>query len=147
MPTSPSMTVRNLLVEVLRDEFSTAELSDVRHGKLHPSIQGPIAAVYPVEEGEGRRVIDQDTLVAVQVYLKWSERVDPRATTDPTTIEAYAERFREAVYTATHPYAGSAGVWDLRVLRVVYEDDPTGQRTRFTAFVQAMGQNFAETTA
>lgn len=144
---SPSTTVRAALKAILRAEFSEVELIDVRDDKLHPAIQGPVAGIYPMSESEGRRVLDQDTLVAVQVYLRWKPEIRPEQQVDPTTIESYAQRFREALYTATHPMAGSAGVWDFRILRVEYEDDPTGNRSRFTAYVQAIGQNFAETSA
>lgn len=90
-------------------------------------------------------MLDQDSAIRVQVFLQWRRQVSPDYVANPAAIEAIAERFREAFYGATHPYAGSKGVWDLRIIRVDYLPDPTGQITRLEATVVSIGQNFAET--
>lgn len=146
MPTSPATSVRSQVKAILQATFPAAT---VRDGKLHPAngVGSFVIGIYPVSEQEGFRVLDQDTTLIVQVYFPWKKEVDPSYVADPTQLETAAEQLREAVYTATRNYAGTAGVWDFRVTRIDYTDDPTGQRTRFEATIQAIGQNFAETTA
>lgn len=146
---SPSTQVRHALETILSGEFGEDEL-EVRHGKLHDSINGPlaVAGTYPLSEAEGRNVLDQETLIMVQVFLPWPKEIDPQRVREPELIEQWAERFREAVFDATHPVVGaSAAVWYFRVLRVDYKTDPIGDISRFEATVLAFGQNFSETNA
>lgn len=145
---SPATKLRTQVRAILVSEFTSAELT-IFDDKLHESLgqDGPVAGIYPVFENEGVRVLDQDTEVAVQVFLRWSKQVQPTQTVDPLAAETYAERVRDATYRYTTPYAGSSEVWDLRLTGIAYEDDPTGNVSRFTATFRAIGQNFAETTA
>lgn len=146
--TAPITETRAFVQAALEAEFTPDELR-VKPGRLHASHPGGFAGIYPMSESEGRNVLDQDSMVAVQVFLPWEagRNIDARRVVDPTQIESYAERLRERIYTMTHPRLGTAGLWDARVTRVEYEADPTGQVTRFTAYVIGIGQNFAETTA
>lgn len=146
MATSPATTLRQFLIDTIRAEFSNTELVEVRSDRMHPAMQGPRAAVYPLTEAQGSNAYIQDTEVAVQVYLKWDPQVDPAQSVDPTDAETYAQRIREAVYSATHPLAPNDSMWDVAVLRVQYEADPTGNVSRFTMYVYGSASNFAETT-
>lgn len=145
--TAPITELRQAIIALLEAEFPS-ELAGVKPGRLHPAHPGGWAGVYPIQEAASAAVsITQDTMLAIQVFLPWAKQVDPTRVADPTTLESYAERIRERVFTANHPRVGSAGVWYFRVTRVDYEADPTGQITRFTAYVTAPGQNYAETSA
>lgn len=124
----------------------------IAQGKLHPSYPGdragvPTFGVYPQAETEGRLVLDQDTTIIVQLFLPWTKRIDPAQVLDPTALEGYAERLREAHYTAQLSQVGTGSFWEWRVTRIDYLLDPTGQVTRFEATIRAKGQNYAETHA
>lgn len=146
--TAPVTQLRTRLKAIIEDEFGNT--LPVKMGRLHEAHPGPAAGIYPLTEVEGRQVLVQDTAAAVQVFLPWAPprgQVRPDFVADPAVLEEYAERLREAVYGGTHPINATRGVWDLRLTRVDYQPDPTGQITRFTATVVAIGENFAETDA
>lgn len=142
---APVTALRQAVRAMLEAEF--AGEFHFKDGKLHSAHPGGYIGIYPVQEAEGRRVLDQDSAVRVQVFLPWTAQVRPDFVADPAAIETVAQRMRERFYSATHPYAGSAGVWDLRLVRVDYEEDPIGQVTRLGATIVSIGQNFAETSA
>lgn len=144
MATAPATEQRQAVQAILTTAFPAAEILP---GKLHPSkAQDHMTiGVYPGSEAESQRVLDQTTVVYVQLFLPWQKKVDPEYVVDPTPLEAAAQAFREAFLAGTHPRAGTTGVWDFRLVAIDYGDDPTGQRTRFLATVQGMGLNYAET--
>lgn len=146
MAASPATTLRNFLITTIRGAFTNAELIEVRSDRMHPAMLGPRAAVYPLVEQQGANAYVQNTQVAVQVFLKWNPEVNPAQLVDPTDAESFAERIREAIYTATHPLAPNASMWDVAVTRTEYEADPTGNVSRFTMYVSGISSNFAETT-
>jgi len=145
---SPVRQLRQNVMAAAAAEFPGNEVSVVA-GKLHHAANEnsgiPVLAVYPDVEAEDAIVITQDTAVFVQFFLSWS-RTERDQTVDPTTLEDYAHRLRLRLQTyAVAP--GTTENWTLRLQEVRYDDDPSGNRTRFTARVISMGQNLAETTA
>jgi hypothetical protein len=147
--TSP---INKLIEEVkaaLGAEFDPSELTVV-DGRLHEAYRPagvPVAALYPVEEAEAAVSLLQDSAVAVQVFLPWELQREPQRIVDPAPVGDLIHRIRTRLYSTTHPYMGSAELWDLRLARVDYQADPVGNITRATAIVAAYGQNLAETTA
>lgn len=154
--TALATQARNAVIATINTAFA-AEIAAgwvVLPGRLHTAYpglqQGPPGAfgVFPRSESEGRRVLDQDTIVMVQLFLDWPRgRLDPKVVIDPTVLEGYAERLREAHYTAGATFVGTGSFWDWRVARIDFLEDPTGQVTRFEATIKAIGQNYAETHA
>jgi hypothetical protein len=138
---SASTAVRNAVIAALNTEFA-AEGITFKHDKMHPAmgLSGPVGAVYPDGETERPgRVIEQVTVVYVQVFRQWTKEVDPAQEVDPTTTEAWANRVKTRLKGAQN--LGTGDVWYFRVTTVAYMDDPTGNRTRFLARVQAHGGN------
>lgn len=134
-------------MQILSDEFA-AEAFQVKAGRLHPAVgdNGPVAGVYPDGEG-GAGQIAARTRVVVQVYGRWTKRVDVKAVVDPSQIEDWAWRFRRALQGKR--VTDGQHVWWFDLVDVRYPDDPVGQKTRFEATVEAVGPNGAivETTA
>lgn len=137
---SPTTDLRETVENVLKAEFA-AEGFPVKSGRLHPSVgaNGPVAGVSPDAETGGNGSAAAATRVTVQVYDRWAKRVDPNAVVDPSRIEDWAWRFR----TALSDKRASDGqrVWWFVLLDVTYPNDPTGQKTRFEAVVEARMPN------
>lgn len=144
----PETEARNALIAALTAEFA-ADQFPVRDDKLHGSIgkDGTVIAVYAdrMISSPANRYVGEVECV-VQFYGKYDLKVDPTQTVSPSTIEARADRFRTALRQGTDPNTGS--VWYFTLERIEYPDDPTGNKTRFEAYVRARGNNTAlvETT-
>lgn len=149
MPTTaPETQARQALITLLTSAFA-AEGFSVSSDYLHASIgaDGTKIGVSPLRSNPGNR--DNNVLemqIFVQFYGKYKLMVDPKQKVDPSAIEGYAERFREALRTAD-PKTGS--VWYYQLTSVNYPLDPTDNKTRFEATVVARGNNTAllETSA
>lgn len=146
--TAPETSARNALVLLLNAEFAGDQfpvLSDKLHGSR--GMDGTVVGVYPERTGANpsNRLVAEMYLV-VQFYGKYDLKVDPKQTVNPSTIETQAERFRRALRPGTDP--GSGEVWYFTLDRIEYPDDPTGNKTRFEAYLTARGNNTAliETT-
>lgn len=146
--TAPETSARDALILLLSTEFGPDQFP-VKSDKLHGSLgsDGTVIGVYPerMVSNPSQRLEAQYPLV-VQFYGKYTLKVDPKQTVDPRWIEERAERFRRALRTITDPRTGE--VWYFNLERVEYPDDPTGNKSRFEAYLTARGNNTAliETT-
>lgn len=143
MTVSPFQIAAEGIIAAFNDEFS-AEGFVMIPDKLH--------------ESRGRRRVDvgvsplrdtlmpnnsvvQNTIIFVQFYDIWDEKISPDTQVNPYTITGYAERFRECVQRSQVQYEGSSQVWYFDVQSIEYPDDPTSNKTRFEATVCAYGNN------
>lgn len=145
--TAPETAARERLIGVIEAEFSGLE---VRSDKLNESLaqDKALGAVYPGTATESpRNGFVLDTVVYVQLFRKWSNRLDAKQTVDPAEIEEWAERLRRACQDDLST-PGNVHVWYFRVQRVDYPPDPSGNISRLLAAVLVESQNPAlvETT-
>lgn len=140
---APETVAREALLEALRIEFA-AEQFIIKDDKLHPSLgdSRTVVGVYPERSVSNAqdKFVTQFELV-VQFYAKYDLEVDREQSVSPSTIESYAERFRRSIRTGVDPKTGAVWYFDLQ--RINYPDDPTGNKTRFEAFMTARGNNSA----
>lgn len=139
--TSPMTTARAKLVDILSTEFA-ADNFQVLGDRLHKSlgIDGKTRiGVSPLDENpvSNNRLITPYR-VFVQFYGAWKDVIDPTQIVDPTPLEDYAERFKQALI-GNDPDTNST--WFFRLDRLTYPEDPTGNMTRFEADVSCFGEN------
>lgn len=141
---SAATTVRERVIEIVEDEFSEEEIT-VANDKLTRAAgqNGSIeAAVYPEAEYERPgRVIELVVPVVLQLYLPYDANPDETIVVDPATIEGYAERLRTAFQTQSS--GNTADMWFLRLTRIDYPDDPTGNKSRLEAQIEGHASNYA----
>ena len=135
---------RERVKAVIEAEFA-AEQFTVADDKL-PRAAGkdgaPALACYPDDTTEeARNVTVAVCRVILQLYLAFEPEPDEHIVRDPGEIEAYAGRIRRAFKTQSQ--GSGSELWGLRVTRISYPDDPTGNRTRLEAEIRAMGPNDA----
>ena len=138
---SPATAARTTLITLLTTEFG-ADNFVVRADKLDKSLgfDGAVSCVCPLRERPNSRArLELQTTIQVQLFGHWDPQTDPNEIVDPTTVEAWADRFRTMIggYTQT----GTSRVWWFQLDEIVYENDPTGNCTRFCATVIARGDN------
>lgn len=141
---SAATSVRERVIEIVEDEFSDEGII-VANDKL-PRAAGKdgvtVAAVYPESEYEKpNRVIELVVPVVLQMYLAYSAEPDETIVVDPTIIEGYADRLRSAFQTQSSNNTGD--MWFLRLTRIDYPDDPTGNKSRLEAQIEGHGNNLA----
>lgn len=140
MPTAPETLARQALINVLATKFAPVE---VRSDRLHASLgdEFPVIGVYPERTApEPRNSYQNEFQLAVQYFNQYEKKVDRQQTVDPAVIEDLAEKFR-ATLKAADPKTGAVGYFELS--RIEYPPDPTGNMTRFVAYVTAYGNNSA----
>jgi len=140
---APETTARKALITALETEFA-ADQFPVKDDKLHPSLgdSRTMLGVYPERStANARDKFVNEYEIVVQFFGKYTLEVDREQTVSPTVIETQAERFRQSIRSGADPRTGA--VWYFDLLRIVYPDDPTGNKTRFEATVVARGNNSA----
>lgn len=143
--TAPETAARARLMSLVATEFA-AESVDVRSDKLNESMgtTGPVAGVYPGAAVENpRHGLVLDTVVFVQLFRQWDNRLDPLQQVDPAAIEEWAERLRRAVRDDLDAAGFDAHLWYFRVQKIEYNPDPSGNISRLLATVTADSQNAA----
>lgn len=146
--TPPETLARAGLMDVLTAEFA-ADGFPILDDKLHGSVgrDGTKFGIYCDRflSSPGNRLVGEIECI-VQCYGKYDLRVDPNQAVSPGIVEARAERFRDALRGYAEP--GTGRLWYYRLERLEYPDDPTGNKTRFEAYVRAFSNNTAlvETT-
>lgn len=100
------------------------------------------AACYPEAARERFGAVEMlDIPVVLQLYLAYTAEPDENIVVDPTIIEGYAGRLRTAFRTQSS--ANDPDFWSLRLQRIEYPPDPTGNISRFEAYILGAGQNEA----
>lgn len=139
----PYHVAATALKTIIDTEFASRGISAL-HDKLHESLGHRRAEVgiSPTREApQPNNEVVGHIFILVQWYDLWDQEINPEQQVNPFPITEMADRFRRAVerHDATTP--GSSEVWYFRVTEVTYPDDPTGNKTRFEATVQAFGNN------
>ena len=75
----------------------------------------------------------------VQLYLPFNPDPDEHYVVDPTSIVTYADRFRRAI--GANDNGNVTDFWYLRMPRILYPVDPTGNKSRFEATVEGRCDN------
>jgi hypothetical protein len=130
---------------IIDAEFAPEQIV-ANHDKLHESLglEGIEVGISPTDQiPMGGNALVLDTGIFVQFYGLWEKMVDPTQQVDPRLVTGWADRFRRAVEGTQANAAGSSEVWYYEVIRVEYPDDPTGNKSRFHAWVRARGDNTA----
>lgn len=140
---APETTARNALISLLATVFA-AEQFPIKDDRLHESLgwDGTVIGVSPerTSSDQGNRYVSNIEIL-VQFYGKYNKEVDPRQTVSPSVVEGFAERFRNSLRGNADPNTGE--VWYFTLERIEYPRDPTGNKTRFEAYLTAKGNNSA----
>lgn len=101
-----------------------------------------VAGVSPEDSREDPRIVGSLVVnVLLQLHLGFNDSPDEDYAVDPTIIEGYASRLRTAFKTQS---SGSAGdFWYLRLKEIRYPEDPTGNKSRFDAYIEGRANNEA----
>ena len=138
---SPATAARATLIDLLTTEFGSDNFA-VKSDRLDRSlgIDGAVIGVSPVREvPNSANRLELLTTLQVQLFGGWSPQTDPNEVVDPTTVEAWAARFRSMI--GSYQQTGTSTVWWFQLDAIEYSTDPTGNCTRFTATVTARGDN------
>lgn len=141
---SAATSVRQRVIDIVEAEFAAEGLT-VANDKL-PRAAGKegvaVAAVYPEAEYERPGlVIELVVPVVLQIYLAYDAEPDETIVVDPTVIEDYGDRLRDAFRTQSSGNTGD--MWFLRLTRIDYPDDPTGNKSRLEAQIEGHASNYA----
>lgn len=141
---SAATAVRQRVIDIVEDEFS-AEGLIVTNDKLTRAAGkegATVAAVYPEAEYERPgQVIELVVPVVLQIYMAYTAEPDETIQVDPGVIEDYGDRLREAFRTQSS--GNTSEMWFLRLTRIDYPDDPTGNKSRLEARIEGHGNNQA----
>lgn len=140
---APETQARKALIKRIEKIFE-AEAFPVRDDKLNQSLgfDGTIAAVSPIRMipwSKDYQVNQYEILY--QQYNDYNLEADPKQVVSPVKIEEYADRFRKGMEVkGSEKVAPTANVWFFTIVRLNYVDDPTGNKTRFEAYLTAWGE-------
>ena len=139
---APETLVRNRVISIVNAEFGVEDFA-VEHDKLGRSAgkDGAAAlACYPERTAENaRNVAYLECDVVLQIYLPYDPTPDEHIAVNPATIEGYANRVREAFRTQSS--GTGADFWFLRLRRIEFPDDPTGNKSRLEAYITGFAEN------
>lgn len=141
--TDPYGQLALILKTVLDTEFADLEI-DAQHDNLHESlgIGKRAVGIAPMRDVPvDRNAVAQHTYAEVKFFDRWDPKIDPGQKVDPREITQKAERFRDALRRTRATDPGTGEVWFFEILSVEYPNDPTGNKTRFSARVRAWGNN------
>ena len=141
---SAATAVRQRVIDIVEDEFSAEGLIVTNDKLTRAAGKGgaTAAAVYPEAEYERPgRVIELVVPVVLQIYMAYDAEPDETIQVDPGVIEDYGDRLRSAFQTQSSGNTGE--MWFLRLTRIDYPDDPTGNKSRLEAQIEGHGNNLA----
>jgi hypothetical protein len=134
--------------EIVEDVFSAASWT-VEYDRL-PRAAGHKGkdelAVFPeaARERPGR-VEELVAPVVLQIYPAYEAEIDEHQQVDPRIIVRVADELRDAFKDASG--GDNTDLWFLRLTRIEYPDDPTGNKSRLEAYIEGHGQNQAGSPA
>jgi hypothetical protein len=139
---APATSARERVSQIVEAEFS-AESVTVESDKI-PRAAGrdgrTRVACSPNYEAEVRTNVNElEVSLLLQYYLPFVAEPDEHIAVDPTTIEAVADRLRRAFRTQSGGM--TADMWFLRLRRIDFPDDPTGNKSRLEAQITAWCEN------
>lgn len=137
----PFHTIFNSLKTIIEAEFTDRSVTVVPD-KLHPALgtERLEVGLSPVREvAMSGNEITLVSTVLLQWYDLWDKEVDPGQMVSPFPITELADRLRRAINAAGN--TGTSDVWYYKVTDISYDDDPTGNKTRFEATILAYGDN------
>lgn len=131
--------------EITNDAWPAAPADDkLPRGDLQGQGAEVRAAVWPGSAYENpRNVTELIVPVTLQLYLPYDAEPNEYLVVDPTVIEGYAGRLRAGFKNDSG--GNVAELWFLRLTRVEYPDDPTGNKSRLEAAIEGHAQNDAGT--
>lgn len=141
----PYATVADRVITIVEGEFTTLAPPDltVENDKLGRSAGkdgAPRCAVWPeAEEERAGRVIQLTVRVRLQLYLAYVAEPDEGYVVNPRTITAIGDRLRRAFKDQSS--GSTSDMWFLRLTAIDYPDDPTGNKSRLEASIEAACDN------
>jgi hypothetical protein len=147
----PYHTLATYLKTIIDTEF--ADLGVVaQHDELHEALglNGPVVGIAPdFDTPRSDDLNIREHRLHVQFFNQWTKAVDPAQAVSPFTITELSDRFLRAVYAANRGDIDLPEAWYFYVERCEYPRDPTGNKTRFIAYITAYGNNagIVETSA
>lgn len=143
---SPATLVRQRVKEVFEAEFADRNWT-VENDKLlraHGYRGVDRIACFPEAERERPGRVDQlEIPVVLQVYLAFNPDIDEEQAVDPSIIEGIGDRLRRAFHDNSS--GNTNDLWFLRLSRIEYPDDPTGNKSRLEAYIIGFAANPAGT--
>lgn len=136
-------TVATAVKAIFEAEFLAEGLTMIPD-RLHESLgrYRVDVGISPIDEGPTMRDrLVQETFCEIQFYDLWTDEISPDTQVNPFKITAYAERLRDALRRARATDPGTGQVWFFDVDRTTYQNDPTGNKTRFHMRIRAFGNN------
>jgi hypothetical protein len=98
-------------------------------------------AVSPEEAREKDGAVIQLLIpCTLQLYMAFDATPDEHISIDPNIIVGYGDRLRRAFHGANSS-GTTDDMWSLRVRRIIYPDDPTGNKTRLEAQIEGTALN------
>ena len=141
----PETMVRQRIKEIIEAEFTADNPPDltVEDDKLTRAagMEGrDRCACFPEDSYEdSRKVICLVVRARIQLYLAYDAKPDENIAVNPAVIEGYADRLRRAF--GPNSSGTTSDMWYLRLTRIEYPDDPTGNKSRLEATVEARCDN------
>lgn len=145
-----SYTQASEVLKQIIDATYAAEGYVAIHDDIHEALgrNGVRIGINPADQGDvvGANALVQETWIEVKFYGQWRDEITPETVVDPRIITEFAERFRRSIKASNAP--ASDVLWYFNLRQISYPRDPTGNRTRFVARLQAYGNNasLVETT-
>lgn len=114
----------------------------VQHDQLYPALgwKGPRIGIAPIREPmHVRNKLVRESWIEIRFFDQWVKDVDPGQAVDPRIVAAHADTLLNAIREATVTVSGD--MWYFNVEGVEYPDDPTGNKTRLEAQIEASAAN------
>lgn len=139
---APATSARARVESVVETEFAPQSISVEADKLLRAAGRDgrTRVACSPVSESEvPRNVNELQVDLLLQYYLPFNDEPEENYAVDPTAIEAVADRLRRAFRTQSG--GTTSDMWFLRLRRIEYPDDPTGNKSRLEAYITAWCDN------
>lgn len=138
----PATLLRQRVSTVIETEFTPESIS-VEDDKLLKAAgrdgRTRVACSPNWEAENPKNVNELEVSVLLQYYLPFDDAPVEDYAVDPTAIEAIANRIRRAIGAASS--GTTDDLWFLRLRRIDYPDDPTGNKSRLEATISAWARN------